>query len=246
MTVFQSPKMTVMPVIAFNIHSAFPSSHLLHPFFPKPLLVEGRGHGKDSKWALPFFSRRQQIFPPGKGQSQARLAVCISPRAMSPARAGIQCQLFWEQPAMEKETKLCKIRQAGMDPSFTHKISMSPWSEQVKQDQSPQIFTWYQPSQKKDISKYHPIAPPQGMYPNHFNRFLSNLFSKLLSHRFSQQSVFHFTTSLKVLMFILLPSFNPCLMPSCLSQESWRKTTVMPFKSTFPISDDSSPSVFLG
>lgn len=35
--------------------------------------------------------------------------------------------------------------------------------------------------------------------------------------------IFHFDTSLKVQMFILLPSLNPCLMSSCTPQRSQKK-----------------------
>lgn len=71
------------------------------------------------------------------------------------------------------------------------------------EDQSPASFTWFQPPLKEDISKRRLIASPEGMYPNHFNRLLSNLFSKLPSCRFSQQPGPHFATSLKV------QTFNP-------------------------------------
>lgn len=199
-----------------------PSCHLLHHLFPKPPLIGGEELEKtQNALCLPLPESRK---PTGKCQpwqwhghetGHHPGTACAPLGGTGSRRGGLLCCGRWRQP--------------GMDPSFTHKISMAPWSECEIALWNPtrlalESLTWYQQPLKEDISKYHLIASPEGTYPNHFNRFLSNLFSKLPPCRFSQQPVFHFVTSLKVQTFILLPGLNSCLMSSCISQWSWRKT----------------------
>lgn len=210
------------------------SSHPLHHLFPKsPLIGGGDVEKTQNKLCPPFPESSESFLQERVSASQAQL-LCIRPSsgmAMKQASIGIPCLLSWKGLAVEKEVQYAMQDQASQG-WILHSPTKFQWflDQNVKQhceilqDQSPESFTWYQPPRKEGISKYHLIASPEGMYPNHFNRFLSNLFSKLLSCRFSQQPFCHFAISLKVQTFTLPPRLNPCLMSSCISQWSRRKT----------------------
>lgn len=150
---------------------------------------------------------------------------------MRQASAGIRCLLFWEGWPMGKKVSYTMQDQLARDGSFYSPQKLLwllgeniKWHHETLQDLFPESYTWYRPPQKEDNSKYHLIASLEGMYPNCFKRPLSNLFSKLLSCRFSLQPVFHVATSQEVQMFTPLPSLNSCLMSSCISQRLQSKT----------------------
>lgn len=193
--------------------------------------------GGDSKWALPSSCRRQQIFPPGKAQNEVS------------APLGATCH-------GKGDTVLRKIRQAGMDPSFTHRISMSllirKWNSIVKLYKishlrsSPGINHHKSKIFPNTTQLHHPRAWTQttstdfcltcspNSHPTGFPKRLSFISPPLWKFK-------------RLTYYLALGSsfyYYPCLVPSCLSHGE--NSIVVPFKATFPILDDSFPFVFLG
>lgn len=187
-------------------------------------------------------------FPEGsrKGQSQPGVVVCIGPSRAHPA--GTQHQLPWEPWKRRYHTVQDQASRDGsiLHPQHFNVSLIRTWNSLVKPYKisllrsSPGINHHKRKIFPNTTQLHHPRACTQttstdfcltcspNSYPTGFPNSLS-------FHHFPESSNVYPTTAL-ILAW--------CLPASLRSHGE--KTIVVPFKATFPILDDSFPSVFLG